>query len=219
VSTAENLVLASARQHPSLQVAVREIAVELAEARTRLEHFAENTSDTEALASFAGHLHAVRGALRVAEVYGGALLAEEMEQVAEYVREHCGEGRFDEDGLEALVRAMEQLPAYVERVASGGRDVPIALLPLLNDLRAARGGALLSEGTLLMLNLRSDEPARSPAESEPGDAAELARRLRPRFQLAGSAASRSTRTSRLSPRSRPRSSRMLRRSRCSSFGG
>ena len=184
MSTAENLVLASARQHPSLQVAVREIAVELAEARARLEHFAENTSDTEALASLAGHLHAVRGALRVAEVYGGALLAEEMEQVAEYVREHCREGRFDEDGLEALVRAMEQLPAYVERVASGGRDVPIALLPLLNDLRAARGGALLSEGTLLMLNLRSDEPARSPAESEPGDAAELARRLRPRFQLA-----------------------------------
>jgi chemosensory pili system protein ChpA (sensor histidine kinase/response regulator) len=184
VSTAEKFVLATARQHPSLQVAVREISVELAEARVQLERFAESTSDTEPLESFAGHLHAVRGALRVAEVYGGALLAEEMEQVAGYLREHCGEGRFDEDALEALVRAMEQLPTYVERVASGGRDVPIALLPLLNDLRAARGGALLSEGTLLMLNLRSDEPARSPAESEPGDAAELARRLRPRFQLA-----------------------------------
>ena len=42
----------------------------------------------------------------------------------------------------------------------GGRDVPLVLLPLLNDLRAVRGGPLLSEGTLLLLNLRSDEPAR-----------------------------------------------------------
>ena len=55
---------------------------------------------------------------------------------------------------------MEQLPSYVERVASGARDLPLVLLPLLNDLRAVRGGSLLSEGTLLLLNLRSDEPAR-----------------------------------------------------------
>ena len=57
--------------------------------------------------------------------------------------------------------------------------------PLLNDLRAVRGGALLSEGTLLLLNLRSDEPAR-PASAFTGEAAivELARRLRPRLQLA-----------------------------------
>ena len=44
------------------------------------------------------------------------------------------------------------------------------------------GGALLSEGTLLLLNLRSDEPAR-PAATEGLTAADLARRLRPRFQL------------------------------------
>jgi chemosensory pili system protein ChpA (sensor histidine kinase/response regulator) len=83
------------------------------------------------------------------------------------------------------MRAMEQLPSYVERVASGGRDVPLALLPLLNDLRAVRGGALLSEGTLLLLNLRSDEPARPAADSGAGlSVVDLARRLRPRFQLA-----------------------------------
>jgi len=78
---------------------------------------------------------------------------------------------------------MEQLPSYVDRVASGGRDVPLALLPLLNDLRAVRGGSLLSEGTLLLLNLRSDEPAR-PMPGQALSAAELGRRSRPRFQLA-----------------------------------
>ncbi|HVN42161.1 MAG TPA: Hpt domain-containing protein, partial [Steroidobacteraceae bacterium] len=170
--------------HASLQLIASEVASELGEARLALEAFAERPEDRGALHRFAAHVHLARGALRLAEVYGGALLAEEMEQAARYVDQHSSEGRADADGLDALMRAMEQLPVYVERIASGARDVPLALLPLLNDLRAARGGALLSEGTLLMLNLRSDEPAR-PAATAVGDrdAVELARRLRPRFQL------------------------------------
>ncbi|MGB5104527.1 MAG: hypothetical protein WBO04_14585, partial [Steroidobacteraceae bacterium] len=171
--------------HASLQLVAREIAAELNEARVALESFAERPEDRGALHRFAAHLHMGRGALRLAEVYGGALLAEEMELVARYVDVHSGEGQADADGLEALMRAMEQLPSYVERVASGGRDVPLALLPLLNDLRAVRGGALLSEGTLLLLNLHSDEPARPAGAAEAAQSVvELARRLRPRFQLA-----------------------------------
>jgi chemosensory pili system protein ChpA (sensor histidine kinase/response regulator) len=171
--------------HASLQVIAREISVELNEARIALEAFAEHPDDRGALHRFAAHIHLARGALRLAEVYGGALLAEEMEFVALYVDAHSGEGRADSDGLDALIRAMEQLPAYVERVATGARDLPLILLPLLNDLRAVRGGALLSEGTLLLLNLRSDEQPR-PSSPPVGDreVAELARRLRPRFQIA-----------------------------------
>ena len=52
------------------------------------------------------------------------------------------------------MRAMVQLPSYLERVLAGGRDLALVLLPLLNDLRAVRGSALLSEGTLLLLNLQ-----------------------------------------------------------------
>jgi chemosensory pili system protein ChpA (sensor histidine kinase/response regulator) len=171
--------------HASLQLIVREIATELNEARSALEVFAENTADRGALHRFAAHVHLARGALRLAEVYGGALLGEEMELVARFVDGHNREGKVDLDALDALMRAMEQLPAYVDRVASGGRDVPLALLPLLNDLRAVRGSALLSEGTLLLLNLHSDEPARPAGVDATGQSvAELARKLRPRFQLA-----------------------------------
>jgi chemosensory pili system protein ChpA (sensor histidine kinase/response regulator) len=168
--------------HASLHVISREITTELNEARVALEAFAERPDDRGALHRFAAHIHLARGALRLAEVYGGALLAEEMEHVARFVDAHSAEGRADADGLDALVRAMEQLPAYVERVATGARDVPIVLLPLLNDLRAVRGGSLLSEGTLLLLNLKSDA---QPQQSRPErDTAGLARKLRPRFQLA-----------------------------------
>ena len=54
------------------------------------------------------------------------------------------------------MRAMVQLPTYLERVLAGGRDMALMLLPLLNDLRAVRGNSLLSEGTLLLLNLKSE---------------------------------------------------------------
>jgi chemosensory pili system protein ChpA (sensor histidine kinase/response regulator) len=171
--------------HASLTLVAAEVTAELAEARAAIETFVERPEDRDALRRFEERVHLVRGALRVVEFYGAALLAEEMEQVARYLEEHAGSGQTPADDLDALLRAMEQLPAYVDRVVSGGRDVPLALLPLLNDLRAVRGGALLSEGTLLMLNLRSDEPAR-PAhtgEAEPS-VAEVARKLRPRFQIA-----------------------------------
>jgi chemosensory pili system protein ChpA (sensor histidine kinase/response regulator) len=171
--------------YASLQLVVREVAAELNEARAALEAFSEQSSDRAALHRFASHVHMARCALRLAEVYGGALLGEEMEHVAAYLDGHDRESKVDSDALDALMRAMEQLPAYVDRVASGGRDVPLALLPLLNDLRAVRGSALLSEGTLLLLNLHSDEAAHPAGDAQVGmSVVDLARRLRPRFQLA-----------------------------------
>ena len=102
--------------HASLQLVSSEIAAELNEARAALEAFAEQPEDRGALHRFTAHLHLVHGALRLAEVYGAALLAEEMEQVARYVDTHSGSGRADADGLDALLRAMVQLPSYLDRV-------------------------------------------------------------------------------------------------------
>ncbi len=107
-----------------------------------------------------------------------------MGQVARYLIDNFAERRHLAEGLDALMRAMVQLPTYLERVMSGGRDMALVLLPLLNDLRAVRGHALLSEGTLLLLNLSSDQQA-NPVTA-PGEAltiAQWARKLRTRFQL------------------------------------
>ena len=66
------------------------------------------------------------------------------------------------------MRAMVQLPSYLDRVLAGGRDLALVLLPLLNDMRAVRGSPLLSEGTLLSLNLKSDQQA-APQQPRPGE--------------------------------------------------
>lgn len=169
----------------TLHIVARELASELNEARASLEAFGEQQDNLALLRKCNEHLHAVHGALRVAEVYGAALLAEEMGQVADYLISNFNEKRHLAEGLDALMRAMVQLPTYLERVMSGGRDMALVLLPLLNDLRAVRGHALLSEGTLLLLNLSSDQQANPASGAAEGalTVAQWARKLRTRFQL------------------------------------
>jgi chemosensory pili system protein ChpA (sensor histidine kinase/response regulator) len=173
----------------TLHVVAKELAVTLGEARTALETYAERGDQLGMLEKCADLLHVSHGVLRLVEVYGAALLAEEMEQVTRYLLDAAADGpgsdeKRHSDGLDALMRAMVQLPTYLERVLSGGRDLALVLLPLLNDLRSVRGSPLLSEGTLLLLNLKSDQPAQPQETREsPILVAQWARRLRPRFQV------------------------------------
>ena len=169
----------------TLDAVVREVGLCLIEARVALESHALQ-ADPAQLQTARQYLQQVQGVLRVLEIHGAALLAEEMRLVVSYL-EAAGAGiRNQNESLEALMRALAQMPGYLERVLAGGRDLALVLLPLLNDLRAVRGNALLSEGTLLLLNLKSDRQA-AVATVDGGDtgmgAAHWARRLRARFQL------------------------------------
>jgi len=169
----------------TLHIVAKELNATLNDARAALEAYAERPDQRVLLEKCADQLHSAHGVLRLVEVYGAALLAEEMEHVTRYLLTSGNDQKRQIDGLDALMRAMVQLPTYLERVLSGGRDLALVLLPLLNDLRSVRGSPLLSEGTLLLLNLKSDQPAQ-PQAPRPGEqlsVVQWARRLRPRFQL------------------------------------
>ncbi|MGH8295891.1 MAG: Hpt domain-containing protein, partial [Steroidobacteraceae bacterium] len=168
----------------TLDLVGRELNATLTEARTALETYVEQTDNVSLLERCRQELQQVHGVLRMLEIYGAALLAEEMEQVAGYLLATVTERKGQAESLDALLRAMVQLPGYLERVLAGGRDLALVLLPLLNDLRAVRGSALLSEGTLLVLNLKSDRQAQpvATAEEPPLNTEQWSRRLRSRFQ-------------------------------------
>ena len=170
----------------TLHLVAKELATTLTEARSALESYAERSDQSVFLEKCADQLHLAHGVLRLVEVYGAALLAEEMEHVTRYLLTAGNDQKRHGDGLDALMRAMVQLPTYLERVLSGGRDLALVLLPLLNDLRSVRGSPLLSEGTLLLLNLKSDQPAQPQPQSRDEQSISVtqwARRLRPRFQV------------------------------------
>jgi chemosensory pili system protein ChpA (sensor histidine kinase/response regulator) len=169
----------------TLHIVAKELNATLNDARASLEGYAERPDQREQLEKCADQLHSAHGVLRLVEVYGAALLAEEMEHVTRYLLSSGGDQKRQIDGLDALMRAMVQLPTYLERVLAGGRDLALVLLPLLNDLRSVRGSPLLSEGTLLLLNLKSDQNAKPQlTQGEQSiSVAQWARRLRPRFQI------------------------------------
>ena len=170
----------------SLQIVGEELAVTLQDARLALEQFAEGEGGPNIIERCVGLLHTARGVLRMTETHGASLLAEEMEETCRHLGRLRGQEGSDE-AVDALSRAAVQLPAYVERILNGGRDIPLVLLPLLNDLRAARGKPLLSESTLLLLNVFTPveaiaDPRQAPVSGE--DLQALVKQLRPRFQLA-----------------------------------
>src|SRR5262245_29593022 len=175
----------------SFDLVNRELSSTLDAARRELEDFVDGHSSREALLRTADLLHLARGALKIVEVHGAALLAEEMEQTCRRLAEG-GEDEKAEQGIEALTRAMVQLPAYLERLMHGGKDVALVLLPLLNDLRQSRDKPALSEGTLVLLSAGPFErhlearagaaPAAAPDVGRDFD--KIAQRLRPAFQAA-----------------------------------
>jgi len=170
----------------TLDAVAREVCASLAEARTALEAYVEQPDNVGLLQKSVAELAQVQGVLRVMEIHGAALLAEEMHQVCHYLAATAAEKKNQAEALDALMRAMVQLPGYLDRVLAGGRDLALVLLPLLNDMRAVRGSPLLSEGTLLSLNLKSDQQAApQPTADDPkGTTSQLARKARARFQMA-----------------------------------
>lgn len=129
----------------------------LKQAQQALEAYVEDSSDKSQMRFCASYLHQVQGTLRMVELYGAAMVVEEMERLALGLLD--GQIKQAEDAYTVLMRGMVQLPDYLERLQSGHRDIPIVLLPLLNDLRACRGEKLLSETALFSPDLGAALPA------------------------------------------------------------
>jgi chemosensory pili system protein ChpA (sensor histidine kinase/response regulator) len=153
----------------TLQWVKPELDETLALARQALETYVDNPGERQVMRSCADNLHQVQGTLRMVELYGAAMVAEEMETLAIALLEDHVQHR--EDAYAALMRGLMQLPDYLERLSSGHRDVPVVLLPLLNELRASREQEALSESALFTPNLDAPLPAQAPAAANAADAA------------------------------------------------
>jgi len=117
------------------------------------------------------------------EHYGAAMLAEEMLSLCEFISQPKKDK--SDQSLEVLLRAVLQLPDYLEHIQSGNRDIPIAILPLLNDIRAVRNQDLFSEKLLFLpdLSMHSDGAEAESIDARSNQASKmLAKKLRPIYQ-------------------------------------
>ncbi|MCK5875336.1 MAG: Hpt domain-containing protein [Alcanivoracaceae bacterium] len=161
-----------------------EIQETLNQAQQALEAFVDNPDDSTRMRFCQTYLHQVYGTLQMVEFYGAALLAEEMEKLAQALLD----GKVSQlaDAQETLMRAILQLPPYLDRVQASRRDLPLVLLPLLNDLRASRGESLLSETSLFKPDLAGAASHGEVPVSVFEDPAfpQLARKIRQMYQIA-----------------------------------
>ncbi|MCG6968254.1 MAG: Hpt domain-containing protein [Gammaproteobacteria bacterium] len=158
-----------------------EIDESLKQTRQALETFVENPDDKTQIRFCATYLHQIYGTLQMVEIYGGALLAEEMESLCNALL--TDKIAQKDDAYDVLMRAILQLPSYLEHIERGESDQPVILLPLLNDLRSVRGDHLLSDNAFFAPNL-SVEPPTEPvkeAKSTP-DIKQYAKKLRTVYQ-------------------------------------
>ncbi len=161
-----------------------EIEETLQQAQQALEAYVENPQDKSRLKFCLSYLHQIHGTLQMVEFYGAALLAEEMEAVASALSSAALKN--EREGLEILMQAIIQLPHYLEHVKVGRRDLPVVLLPILNELRSARGEAFLSETSLFAPVIRHNAPL-SPQQAQTvgsADFAQWARKVRQMLQTA-----------------------------------
>ena len=128
-----------------------EIQDTLTQGQHALEAYVENRDDTARLRFCLNYLHQVHGTLQMVELYGAALLTEEMEKLTQALLNESVTNV--DEAVDVLMQAILQLPQYLEHLTTSRDDFPMVLLPLLNDLRAARGESLLSDTSLFKPDL------------------------------------------------------------------
>ena len=160
-----------------------EIAETLKQAYFALDRLIEDPQALHALEQCLAGIHQVHGSLQMVEFYGAALLAEEMEQLAAALQRGMVAHR--DEAIRLLQQALGQLPIYLDRVLSARRDLPLVVLPLINDLRSARGEGLLAETSLFSPQLQELPPLTDAqlALLEPADLPNVLRKLRQMLQM------------------------------------
>ncbi|PZS89055.1 MULTISPECIES: Hpt domain-containing protein [Stenotrophomonas] len=139
--------LRDAMSHAALGWVKPELDETLRQVRNEVEYYAEDPTDASRMRICAGYLHQVQGTLRMVELYAPAMVAEELEQLAHAIG--AGGVADRDEACATLMRGSVLLPDYLERLQNGHRDIPIVLMPLLNEIRAARGEDGVHDSVLL----------------------------------------------------------------------
>jgi chemosensory pili system protein ChpA (sensor histidine kinase/response regulator) len=114
-----------------------EIGQTLKQAQQALEMVAETPDDMASLRACLTAIHQVHGTLQMVELAGPTQVAEEME--------HLSQALMNSDvpdigvAQEVLMQSILQMPAYLDRIQRDQQDMESNYLPIVNNLRVARG--------------------------------------------------------------------------------
>lgn len=165
----------------SLSVVRDELFTTIDEAELGLEQFIAERDNGSLLQQAVENLQQVRGTLKLIELAGAEMLAQEVLQQATDIPVGAGEER---DGqLSALSNALHVLRRYLEIVDAHRQEVPELLLPAINELRQAGAQPPLPESFFFSVRLDHARPAtNAPAITFDPHSVEV-KRLRHMYQI------------------------------------
>jgi chemosensory pili system protein ChpA (sensor histidine kinase/response regulator) len=152
----------------------------LKQTRQSLEQFVENPDDTRPLQDAVNWLHEIHGALVMLEISNAVMLVQEMSLVTQGVLQ--GQITSKEAAYDALMRCLIQLPNYLDHLALGYADMPVALLPLLNRLRALRKQPAIPAHTQFTPDVNAPIPAKPSATLADDKLKDFIQKLRAVYQ-------------------------------------
>ena len=152
--------------------------------RVLLEEYSLDLENNEALEKINVELHLLKGSLEILEFFGAGLLVDDMSKAVDALINKQQNDK--KEIFETLLQATLSLDAYIDKLHKDNNDIPLALLPIANDVRASINEPLLSESALFLPNL-SIVPKTPEARGEDQLETQLnetAKSLRPYYQAA-----------------------------------
>jgi chemosensory pili system protein ChpA (sensor histidine kinase/response regulator) len=143
--------MADNRQYMALEWVIRDIKDTLAQARRALDTYAREPDDVIQLKFCLTYIHQVYGSLHMSGFHGGAMIASEIEALAQGLLNKTVPHKKEAIGV--LQKSIVELPVYLESALKTKSDQPSLVFSLLNDLRATRDASLMSESIMFSPNL------------------------------------------------------------------
>ncbi|MFN3713032.1 MAG: hypothetical protein ACK4SX_05190 [Alcanivoracaceae bacterium] len=164
----------------SLTFLKEEIDSTLGEAGRQLEAWVNTPANTVELEGCGEAFHQLRGIFQVLELPAATLMASEMEQVCQRMRE--GGSAAAAMGA-ALSQAILLLGRYLEYVQLKNRPLPEVMVGGLNELRRAEGKPLVQESHFFSVDLARDRYPVPITTTAAAEVPRLSRRLRHMYQV------------------------------------
>ncbi len=132
--------------------------------RTQIEHIANSPYIGDSVETTAEHLTQLKFTFEALVLQGATLVVEEMITLCnELSRQNV---RDRQQAYGAMMDAIVVVPSYLDRLQAGHHDLPILLLPVINELRAAYNANIVSEATLFAPDLEVPIPELEQAAGE-----------------------------------------------------
>ncbi len=119
--------------------------------RTQIEHIATSTHVGDGIENTRIHLTQLKYTFEALVLQGATLVVAEMLKVCDELKRYNIRDRQKAYG--ALMDAIVIVPSYLDRLQAGHHDLPILLLPVINELRLAYNANIVSEATLFAPSL------------------------------------------------------------------